>query len=347
MGRIKKISLLCALSLSIGACTQLGSNQVETQRNSYTDVIALSDKQELLSNIVRAKYNDPPVFLQIKTITVAPSIRFASNANLSYDTRESGLGTSIGPSIEYKDEPRIILSPLEGAEFANELLLPTGLMPVYLMLINGFSFDKIADLMLISVNDISNRRSASLEERKKFRQTVQLIQSLIDQGVLYVTVSAQSVKDGISNLNVKVKNDQGLHPELLVLMQLLDIKIENGDIPISIGQEAGVNKINVHTRSLLSVINYLSNYVDVPEMDKSKVWPVDFSNETQRPIHVRTSDGEPTNADVAINHRGQWFYIDETDIDSQNALYLLRVMFDLQAERNENSSNLLLTLPVQ
>ena len=335
------------IALTLSGCVQLGSKHVETQRSSYTDVIALSDKQELLANIVRAKYNDPPVFLQIKTITVAPSIRFATNSNVSYNTATNGVGSLLAPTVEYKNEPRIILAPLEGAEFANELLVPTGLMPVYLMLINGFSFDKIADLMLVSVNGISNSRNASVDERKDFRRAVESIQALIQQEVLYVTVSAESVKNGISRLEVKIKDDRKLHPELLTLRQLLNINPESNVIPISIGQESEPNEITVHTRSLLSIINYLSSYVEVPPQDTSKVWPVNHSSELSKPIDIQYSLTRPANSDVAVMHRGNWFYIADTDIDSQNALYLLRIMFDLQAERNGNTGNLLLTLPVQ
>ncbi len=332
----------------LNACTHLGPQHVETQRNSYSDIIALSEKQELLANIVRAKYNDPPVFLQIKTITVAPSLRMRTGLNVSYDSNEGGLASSIGPSIEYTEEPRIIFSPLSGSEFASELLLPTGLMPMYLMLVNGFRFDKVANLALISINDISNLRSSSKQERNKFRNVIETIQDLINQGIIYVTVTEQSIIEGLSELTVKVKNNNMFHPKVIELVTLLNLDIKSlNEIQIKIGQSADVNHINVHTRSLLSVINYLSNYVEVPEADINQVWPVNFSTELNRPIDIKHSVQEPFNAHVSIKHRGHWFFIDETDIESQNSLYLLRIMFDLQSERDENSNSLLLTLPVQ
>ena len=41
-----------------------------------------------------------------------------------------------------------------------------------------------------------------------------------------------------------------------------------------------------------------------------------------------------------------WFYIKDTDINSQNTLYLLHIVFDMQAQIS-NSNNLQLTLPIR
>ena len=344
----KQTLIIAMLSVSVFACTTLGPRTMEFQRNSYTEIIALSEKQELLANIVRAKYNDPPVFLQIKTITVAPSLRMQSGMSLSYSANATGLDSSIGPSVEYKEEPRIIFAPLSGAEFANELLLPTGLMPLYLMMVNGFKFDKIANLGLVSINDISNHRAAPEHERVRFRSVVEKIQTLIDDNVIYVSVNQNSIEAGLNELSVNIKGENGVHPELTELMTLLNVKIENpADIKIKIGQTADPNHINVHTRSILAIINYLSNYVETPNTDKEIVWETDSYGAQNRPITIKFANQKPADAHVAVSHRGHWFFIEKSDIESQNSLYLLQIMFDLQAERDENNSNLLLTLPLQ
>ena len=344
---LRPLLIGCILT-TISACTNLGPKLIESQKNSYTEIIALSEKQELLSNIVRAKYNVPPVFLQVQTITVAPSLRVQSGTNLSYNSNDSGLVSSLGPSIEYKEEPRIIFTPLSGAEFASELLVPTGLVPVYLMLVNGFRFDKVANLALVSINDISNLRSAPEQERNKFKRVIETIQRLIEEDIVYVTVSEKSINEGLSELTVKVNENNWPHHELIELTKIMNLDMQSFDeISIKMGKRAGINHINVQTRSLLAIINYLSNFVEVPKFDEQKVWPVDFFDEKNRPITIKYSESKPNNAYVSINYKGRWFYIDETDVDSQNSLYLLRILFDLQSERDAKNNNLLLTLPVQ
>jgi hypothetical protein len=131
-------------------------------------------------------------------------------------------------------------------------------------------------------------------------------------------------------------------------MTLLNVKIENpADIKIKIGQTADPNHINVHTRSILAIINYLSNYVETPNTDKEIVWETDSYGAQNRPITIKFANQKPADAHVAVSHRGHWFFIEKSDVESQNSLYLLQIMFDLQAERDENNSNLLLTLPLQ
>jgi hypothetical protein len=73
------------------------------------------------------------------------------------------------------------------------------------------------------------------------------------------------------------------------------------------------------------VINYLGNYVEVPDADINQVWPVDFSTEFNRPIDIEHAAQEPLNAHVSVKHRGHWFFIDE---DSISLLLMMPVQLD-------------------
>jgi hypothetical protein len=116
------------------------------------------------------------------------------------------------------------------------------------------------------------------------------------------------------------------HSEVIELVNLLNLDLKSLDeIQIKIGQSADAIHINVHTRSLLSVINYLYNYVEVPDADINQVWPVDFSTEFNRPIDIEHAAQEPLNAHVSVKHRGHWFFIDE---DSISLLLMMPVQLD-------------------
>jgi len=62
-------------------------------------------------------------------------------------------------------------------------------------------------------------------------------------------------------------------------------------------------------------------------------------------MHIHSSRQEPKNAYVAVRYRGNWFYIDDSDLTSKSTFSLLTQLFALQTGEIK-STGPILTLPV-
>ncbi len=115
------------------------------------------------------------------------------------------------------------------------------------------------------------------------------------------------------------------------------------------------DKIGLDTRSLMGVLYFLSQSVDVPEehiedglATQTRLpdgTPFEWSNVLDDLFHVHTSRTKPRGAAVAVRHRGRWFYIRDDDEDSKSTFSLLGQLFMLQTGE-VNRTDPVLTLPV-
>jgi hypothetical protein len=113
----------------------------------------------------------------------------------------------------------------------------------------------------------------------------------------------------------------------------------------------------VDTRSVVGVLYYLSNGVQVPpeDLESGAVTatldaaqnPFDWSTLLGGLFEVRTSDRwrRPPDAAIAVRHRGHWFYIADADQSTKSTFLLLASLFTLQAGDVEGVKPVL-TLPV-
>lgn len=116
-----------------------------------------------------------------------------------------------------------------------------------------------------------------------------------------------------------------------------------------------LNQLMVEPRSLLGILFFLSQAVEVPREDirKGKVTvtrdeagdPFDWKEVTGKLIRILSQSSQPLLAAVVVNYRGSWFYIDDSDLKSKSTFSLLVQLFALQAGERERIMPIL-TLPV-
>ena len=112
----------------------------------------------------------------------------------------------------------------------------------------------------------------------------------------------------------------------------------------------------MRSRSIASVLYYLSQNVEVPEnhkeaglitVTKAKNGGVFNWDETPAGgfFQVRYNKSKPRNAYIAVPYRGVWFYIADDDVQSKSTFILLSQLFNLQSGQTKDAGPTL-TLPV-
>jgi len=345
--RMLLVGLTAAALVGGTGCISRGPSSIAQQRGSYTDVLSHTDKEELLTNIVRLAYSDPPVFLQVSSVTASPSLEYGTESEFRLGDGSSPNPLVLAkPRVIAKDSPTIVYKPLLGREFASELLLPFDIRPVFMMIDNGFDFSVVAQLTFKSLNGISNSRGASNEERRRFREVTDAIARLLKQDAIRIGTPPEGLNAANAVVVVHVRPAARDLPDVQVVAAALGLDPTRTEIPLRVGLQASDGSLAVSPRSLLALLSYLSNYVQPPPEHAALVWPTEARQETDPLLRVLSSRTRPDNADPAIFYKGYWFYVRADDLRSRNTLFLLRLLFNLQAQ-SAAGDGVQLTLPVR
>lgn len=122
--------------------------------------------------------------------------------------------------------------------------------------------------------------------------------------------------------------------------------------------KAGLTKLDLETRSLLQVLFFVANGVDVPLPQAASGVapqtagpdgaPFDWDQVTRGLFKVYCAEGKhpPACAHVAVRFKGYWFYIDERDRDTKATFALLVELSRLQLSTDKSGAAPVLTLPI-
>jgi hypothetical protein len=331
--------------VALAGCAGIGPRSIGVQRSSYTQVLAATNREELVANIVRLKFVEPPVFLSVHSVTSSPSLAASMGAQASFE-RESSRRLNLPADVSYQDRPTIVYSPLGGEAFANQFMAPISAPAAFLMLDNGFEFDLLAQLFIEELNGVRNARDASSSERAKFRCVVEALDRLRDRGMVrFETTAADDSQDPL--LQVRFETGAFDTDDGRLVAERLGLDANRDQFAVLAGGRARSDALVVKLRSLLSVLSLLSSYVEAPANSPGVAWPADPTSEPLPLLRIRASRARPTAVESSAFLHGYWWYVGPDDLRSHNTLYVVQLLMDLQAQAVSDSNAVQLTLPVR
>jgi hypothetical protein len=150
--RLPRTTGAAILALGMLAGCSVGPKYIETSRTRYNRAVQVTAGEEMLLNIVRSRYADPPEFLALSGITS----QFETEASGGFGT-EFGLGNArVSGGLKAADRPTVTLTPLQDENFTKRFLTPVGIESVYLFSRNGRELDRVLRLAVESVNGVEN-----------------------------------------------------------------------------------------------------------------------------------------------------------------------------------------------
>lgn len=122
---VRKLIVPLVATLLAG-CTHLGPQTVTRDRFDYNTAISDSWKEQTLLNIVKVRYADMPLFVEVASIvsgyTLEGSVSIAGNLSSSDAIQRDSL--SLGSSGKYTDRPTITYAPITGSQFNKSFMTP-------------------------------------------------------------------------------------------------------------------------------------------------------------------------------------------------------------------------------
>ena len=119
-----KIGILLGATLLLSACAGYGPTTISRDRFDYTAAISDSWKHQMLFNMVKIRYGDAPVFMDVTS--VISQYQIAGQINLAATVNSNPWSNSevLGAQGQYVDRPTISFTPILGDKFARSLMAP-------------------------------------------------------------------------------------------------------------------------------------------------------------------------------------------------------------------------------
>ena len=358
------LSVLGVLLLT--SCASVVPKRLPHDRFDYNEAISQSSKQQMLTNIVRIRYLDFPVFVSVSSIITsydyAGSIGLEGTAGLP--DALGGDGITGSANLAFAERPTITYTPLSGREFTQRLLSPIPVEAIFwlgqagwdndMLLLTGINRINNVENLSFEVNPVRGATSAEQSQRRdienlgKFRRAIDLLWYLADQEVIELQ------RENESSLPKLVFDPDGRQQYLPLVDELKDLlELDSGrnvfQVTTRIARRQS-DEISFQSRSLTSIMAFLAKGVDVPQVHIVKGWtepiPVQKSVDDQFfiPLRVHSQQERPIDAFVAVQYQGYWFYLDQADLQSKLVFQMLSARFELQAPAGRAAAPLL-TLP--
>jgi hypothetical protein len=334
--RIAPLASLLALALCAG-CAGIGARTVTADRFDYTTALSDSWKREMLINIVKVRYGDAPVFLDVSSVIESYElVQSVSVGGLWQNNSVSTTGATLGASGAFANRPTISYSPISGEKFAKAFMTPIQPQVVFGLIQSGYPADTVFRVLVQSVNGVSNRRSSQAMPQPasaEFAQLAQALRELQTSGTMDLRVTkTEKAESHLVVLRAELDAPQAAQSKRL--RKMLGLDPDANEFSLVYGRlPANERQIALVTRSMMQVLIDYGSFIDVPAIDvtEQRVVPSVAEQPVQGLPYIRIHSGpaKPQDAFVAVPYRNHWFWIDDRDWASKELFSFLLSMFTL------------------
>jgi hypothetical protein len=352
-----RIAVVLAATLTAAGCQTIGAGSVQRDRIGYADAIGASWKEQMLLNIVKLRYLDTPVFLDVSS--VISSYELASEVNLSanvFPGASASNNRTLGAKGTYTDKPTISYTPITGERYLNSLLRPIPPQAIFAMIESGHRADYLLRVTVRAINGVHNSSTSQPRARAAdptFARVIEAIRRLQQTGGLSVRVEK---RDGVETTYIAFNRNSGedADKDIHLLKDALGLNPDKDELQLVFGSlHRNRDQIALLTRSLQEILTELGAGVEVPKRDltEGRATPIPHADAAAGShdallMHVRSGGEPPADAHAAVRYRDRWFWIDDRDLDSKRLMMFL-LIFSSLAETGIAPQVPLITIPAR
>jgi hypothetical protein len=352
MMRIKIIMLVGVLPVLIG-CAGIGPQTISRDRFDYTAAISDSWKRQMLFNMVKIRYGDAPVFLDVSSVISQYLISGQINLGATFNNSPWSSFETVGGQGQYADRPTITYSPVMGDKFARSLMSPIPPTAILSLVQGGYPVDLVFRMMVHEINGIRNRFGGEARARPaepEFYPLLQKMRAIQSTGTIGMRFD-RADKETTALLVIRKERDPEIEALSVEVRKMLGLDPQGRDFQVVYGAIPRNDKeIAILTRSILEVLIDLSTDIEVPvaEVNEKRVSPT-FKETVDgvkiRPlIQIQSSSEKPEDAFVSVRYRNSYFWIDDRDFPSKKIFSFLMFIFTL-VETGEKGMAPIVTVP--
>jgi hypothetical protein len=358
----------CLLLLGLAGCA-LGPQTMPSNRMDYNIAAQRSTNEQVLLNLVRMKYMEAPLFMQLGAI--ASSYHYSASTGLTLGLRPENY--SFPFSGTYTEAPTVTYTPYDGQKYIQEILAEIDILRFIMLYRSGMNMELLMRLMVDRIGTAQNSWSKTYHLEQTYENFVQLTSVFVrkqTQGDLeFVNLSQGKDKPNISLLVVRCISEE----EANSIAALMGIKtrfkrsrdtgqiimpmnlLASSDLGLEVNIDPRFENLHFRLRNCREVLDYLAQGVEAPpeharqKVVKTFAMPggdnVDGRKFVGDLMNIRSAKERPEGAYTAVQYRGYWYYVDDSDARTKEALSFLITLLALQSG-NPPTNTPFLTLPV-
>jgi hypothetical protein len=345
--------MICAMVLS--GCAVVGPASVSNGRSTYNEVINRTEDEQILSMIVRQRYDETFGMLVVSNVTASLRASATVGANVGVGPSDNYAGNLVPLSAEavYEENPTISYVPLRGEQFVERMLAPISAEQALLLSRMSTDDTEVLRFLVRRVNGLVNPLYSSRPAGNEFDRFVDLYARLREAGHLdiiktgdgqfelllhdYTDEQAQDVGELLKMLGAKPGRERAAAPPAPTTLPLR----------FFVGSPRA-DGIDFETPSALEVIGAAASGVDVPREDLAKglARPAATADRSAL-ITIHSSRARPRDTSVAVKHRDWWFFVDGRDNRSKQGFMILRTLIGMRLDAAPpGQDSPILTVPV-
>ncbi|MBI5364620.1 MAG: hypothetical protein HZA53_15700 [Planctomycetes bacterium] len=343
---------------SLCACAQLGPRSIQTDRFDYSTAVAESWKQQTLLNIVKLRYMDLPVFVDVASVVAGYSMETTGSVGALLRTGGSNStdDLTLGAAGKFTDRPTITYVPMTGEKFLRGLIVPIDPKVIFSMLQSGYPADFILGLTVESISGVRNRSTAggvAREADPEFARVLELLRGVQAAGAFGMRVEEDKANGSVGVVFFRKEDVQPeVEEQIAEILRLLHLPARTPRFTLKYSPLRGAEgELAVNSRSMLQIMTAFSSYMEVPQehLDDHSASPAFEQSApgfTRGGFRIHSGEDEPKGAYAAVRYREHWYWIDQGDWGTKRAMTAI-IFFFTMAESGGNDQVPLITIPAQ
>jgi hypothetical protein len=337
------VSVILVLSVVTG-CGSIGPTTVNRDRFDYITAISESWKQQTLLNIVKLRYADVPVFMEVGQVISGYELEGTLSASgaIGNKSAPAAIGDffNLGASGRYLDRPTVTYTPLTGADFVKTMMTPFPPGSIMFLVEAGWPVDVILQIGVQAINGLRNYRGGLLGHPAdpEFVEVLRLLKRIQLSGGIGFKLQRDKEGGEATALMFHTRRlSSDTIQDIADVRRLLRLGPEDGEIRITYGADMQDDReIALHTRSGYQVLVELAWSVAVPPdhiADHRTLGTTATSADNPTALasimSIQSGAERPADAFSRIKYRDHWYWIDDRDFISKRVFTFLTVLFTL------------------
>lgn len=358
-GKLTSVSLSLLLLAGAG-CRSIGPQTIPRDRHDYSYSISESWKRQTLLNIVKLRYLDPPIFVDVGQIVAGYSVEktMSAGGSVPQTTTLGGDTATFGGALKWTDRPTITYTPLTGDKFVRALMTPLPPVSVFATIESGWPADAILFATVSRLNGLRNQE-ATVEgfspAEPRFLRALQLMGQVQEAGAVSLRIEQDPQKHQTTVISIRAKD---VSEETLArsreLRELLGLAPDATEFKLVSGSlAANDQELALKTRSMMHILGLMAAQVEVPPEDVARgraapglIEADKGGTRSPRLAWIRSGTSKPTNAYVMVEYRDRWYWIDDDDLKSKRSFAFIMMLFTL-TDTGDKPGLPVLTIPAQ
>jgi hypothetical protein len=343
----------------LSGCASIGPGTVARDRFDYISAISDSWKSQMLFNLVKLRYGDAPVFLDVASVITQTGVQGTVGVSGSWwqNLLQLPFTSSVGVTAagSYGEKPTVTYLPMSGEKFARSLMTPIPPAAILSFLQAGYPADIVLRLAVHTINGIHSRYGYGPRAREadpEFFPLVEKLRNLQQSGQIGLRVKKIGTQTTTAIVFSK-KLTPAIAADRDEVRELLGLSAETEEFDVVYGSVAANDKeIAMLTRSVLEILTDLSAYTDVPaaDVEQKRTFPspapeIVNGAPVPPPIRILTSPQKPDDAFAAVPYGQNWYWIDDKDFASKRLFSFIMFLFTL-TESGDKQGAPIITVPV-